>query len=258
MSKPLGRFTWYQVNATDVAAAKDFYTAIGGFATESTDMPDGSQYIMLLNANGPVGGIMALPEEAKQHGAPQHWLAYISSPDVDKTVMLAKDLGATEMVPPTDLPAGRFAVLGDPQGAAFAVFTPNDPPEDTAFKPIQSDISWHELMTTDWKAALKFYSSLFNWEKREALDMGDMGEYQLFGRNGDEIGGMMNLPPDVQAPPHWMLYIMVDDAKASIEQIKKLGGQLLNGPMEVPGGDLVAQCLDPQGGAFAIHSVAKS
>jgi hypothetical protein len=36
----------------------------------------------------------------------------------------------------------------------------------------------------------------------------------------------------------------------------KLGGKLLVGPMEVPGGDLVAQCLDPQGGAFVLHSSA--
>jgi hypothetical protein len=47
---------------------------------------------------------------------------------------------------------------------------------------------------------------------------------------------------------------MVKDVKKSAEEVKKLGGQILNGPMEVPGGDLIAQCLDAQGAAFALHS----
>jgi predicted enzyme related to lactoylglutathione lyase len=47
---------------------------------------------------------------------------------------------------------------------------------------------------------------------------------------------------------------MVKDVNPSVSEVKKLGGQILNGPMEVPGGDLIAQCLDPQGAAFALHS----
>ena len=47
---------------------------------------------------------------------------------------------------------------------------------------------------------------------------------------------------------------MVPDVDAAVEKVKELGGQVLNGPMEVPGGDKVAQCCDPQGAAFALHS----
>lgn len=65
---------------------------------------------------------------------------------------------------------------------------------------------------------------------------------------------MFNKPAEMPGPPFWLYYIMVPDVKAVVEKIKGLGGQILNGPMEVPGGDLIAQCLDPQGAAFAIHS----
>ena len=48
--------------------------------------------------------------------------------------------------------------------------------------------------------------------------------------------------------------VRVNDVNATVPRVKEQGGQVLNGPMEVPGGDLIAQCLDPQGAAFAIHS----
>jgi predicted enzyme related to lactoylglutathione lyase len=59
------------------------------------------------------------------------------------------------------------------------------------------------------------------------------------------------------APPHWLYYVKVDDLDAALERVKERGGQVLNGPMDVPGGDRVAQCLDPQGAAFALHGSKK-
>jgi len=52
--------------------------------------------------------------------------------------------------------------------------------------------------------------------------------------------------------------VTVPDVHAKIDQVKQLGGQVLNGPMDVPGGDIVAQCMDPQGAAFAMHSLKPS
>lgn len=55
-----------------------------------------------------------------------------------------------------------------------------------------------------------------------------------------------------------LYYVTVPDVHAKIDQVKQLGGQVLNGPMDVPGGDIVAQCMDPQGAAFAMHSLKPS
>jgi uncharacterized protein len=66
---------------------------------------------------------------------------------------------------------------------------------------------------------------------------------------------MMNKPPEMaQVPPHWMIYFRVPDINAAVERIKANGGKILNGPMEVPGGDWVLNAMDPQGGAFSLHA----
>jgi predicted enzyme related to lactoylglutathione lyase len=52
----------------------------------------------------------------------------------------------------------------------------------------------------------------------------------------------------------WLYYVKVADVNAAVSKVAELGGQVVNGPMEVPGGDLIAQCFDPQGALFALHS----
>ena len=75
----------------------------------------------------------------------------------------------------------------------------------------------------------------------------------MFGRKGHTLGGMFNKPAEMPGPPSWLLYTRVKDVRTAAELVKALGGQVLNGPMEVPGGDWVVQCLDPQGAVFALH-----
>ncbi|MFB3855278.1 MAG: VOC family protein [Vicinamibacterales bacterium] len=252
-----GRFVWYELMTTDPAAAKGFYTKVVGWGTQ--DWPGSNPpYWMWIRGEAPVGGLMQLPEEARKGGAPPHWLAYVSVPDVDQSVEQAKGMGAMVHVPPTEIPEiGRFAVLADPQGAAFAVFKALSHGGIPDKSPQTGDFSWHELVTTDLDAAFRFYSALFGWEKTTAMDMGPMGVYQMYGVPGHELGGMFNRPPDIPAPPHWMLYVKVDDIDQSTERVKSAGGQILNGPMEVPGGDWIVQCMDPQGAAFSLHAAKK-
>ena len=87
--------------------------------------------------------------------------------------------------------------------------------------------------------------------------MGDGWIYQIYGRNNLPLGGMFNKPPEMEGPPTWLYYIKVDSVDNAVEQVKELGGQVLNGPMDVPGGDKIAQCLDPQGAVFALHSSSR-
>ena len=86
-----------------------------------------------------------------------------------------------------------------------------------------------------------------------AVAAGDLSQLKADGLIGEQLNGYIGLvrkdvPADVKR--------LVDDVNALIEVIKREGGQILNGPMEVPGGDMIATCLDPQGAMFAIHSLA--
>lgn len=69
---------------------------------------------------------------------------------------------------------------------------------------------------------------------------------------------MMKKPAEMApVPPHWGLYFRVPDVHARAERVKANGGKILNGPMEVPGGDWVVNCMDPQGAFFSLHHTKK-
>jgi predicted enzyme related to lactoylglutathione lyase len=77
----------------------------------------------------------------------------------------------------------------------------------------------------------------------------------MFNRPHGMIGGMMNKPPEMaEIPPNWQIYFLVDNIDTATERIKANGGRILNGPMEVPGGDWIVNGMDPQGAAFALHA----
>ena len=253
------RFSWYELMTMDPKAAQAFYTNLLGWGLQDFNpgnVATNEAYVMWTRDNQPLGGVMRLPDEARKMGAPPHWLAYVNVGNVNAATEQAQKLGAKVYVPPTDIPGGgRFAVLADPQGAVFGVVASAQPTPEPAepVRPQVGEVSWHELATTDQGAAFTFYNALFGWEKGEATDMGPMGVYQVFARRGRPLGGIFNKPAQMPAPPHWLLYIRVPDVGKAAERVKALGGKILNGPMDVPGGDRVVQCMDPQGAAFALH-----
>ena len=95
-------------------------------------------------------------EDPPEAGAPPHWLAYISSPDVDATAQQAESLGAKMMVEPDRCPDGReLRGPRDPQGAMFAIFIPSSETPGHEGPPAQGEFSWHELATREQPAAFR-------------------------------------------------------------------------------------------------------
>ncbi len=114
-----GSIAWVQLNASKPDDAKPFYTGLFDWQSHDSAMADGGGYTTWLSGPEPRGGMMAMPPGA---GAPSHWLVYFAVDDVDAAVQRSRELGGAEYVKPMDIPGmGRFAVLADPQGAAFAV-----------------------------------------------------------------------------------------------------------------------------------------
>lgn len=249
-----GRFVWHELMTNDTQAAKAFYEEVVGWGVKRFEGAP-MEYDMWMAGEVPIGGLMVLPQEAARMGTPPNWLAYIEVPDIDATVSQAAELGGLVLVPPHTIPmVGRFGVIQDPQGAVFAVITNETPmpPEDD---PKPREFSWHELITTDLDGAQKFYRALFGWVDKGENDMGpEMGMYKMFGCDRFTYGGMFKKSPQMPAPTHWMHYVSVDSADAAAERATKAGGQVVNGPMEVPGGDRIATIIDPQGASFAVHS----
>jgi len=260
--KLLGSFVWCELMTADTRAAESFYNKVVGWSSVPF-APDGS-YSVFNNASGAgVAGLMKLPDAAKQMGTPPNpstllragWLMYVGTPSVDQTAVRIAQLGGRVLKQPEDIPdTGRFAVVQDPYGATFGLFQPPANRPGRAGRPGVGDFSWFELYTTNPDGAWKFYQTLFGWEKTSAMDMGEMGVYQMFGRGGGIPGGGIMKPPP-GAPTAWLPYAMVKNAKAAAAAASANGGNIINGPMEVPGGDWIAQGVDPQGAMFAVHSL---
>jgi predicted enzyme related to lactoylglutathione lyase len=256
VSTLLGRPLWYELMTTDMKAAEPFYrTVIGWTAAPFEDSPQ--PYTMFKRRGEiPVAGLMTTPEGVN---APPFWAMYVAVPKLEEAAAHITRLGGSACSPLIDVPnVGRMQMMQDPQGAAFYIYEPASADQLPEGAPEIGDASWHELMTTDAPAAMKFYAEVFGWQPSEALDMGPIGTYQMFNRPHGMIGGMMNKPPELaQVPPNWQIYFRVPDIDAAVERIKANGGQILNGPMEVPGGDRVVNAMDPQGAAFSLHAKAQ-
>ena len=246
-----GDFVWYELLTTDPEAAKTVYQKVVGWARPEWEQGP-MTYTLWKAGDAMIGGVMLLPDRARAAGAPPHWLGHVGTPDIEASFAKMTSLGGMSYVPPTDIPSvGRYAVFADPQGAALAMYqsaTPESGPPATG----PGTIGWNELMTTDLDAGVSFYEQLFGWNKIQAMDMGEMGIYQMYGKGDRMLGGMMKCPPGV-SQPFWLYYITVPDISDALSRVKSNGGQVMNGPMEVPGGGQVAQCFDPQGAAFALY-----
>lgn len=249
-----GRFLWEGLLTADPAAATAFYGRVIGWTAAPWEAHPSQT--LFHAGSGPVAGLMALTEQMRAQGARGRWLSYIGTDDVDATVARAQALGARVSSAATDLPdVGRVATLVDPHGASFGLFKPNQPSAPRGV-PHPGEAAWHELMTPDPEASLRFYSELFGWELINRMDMGPIGFYYIFGSGGTQLGGMFKPSKALPGPGSaWVLYVAVPDADAAAAAATQAGGQLHNGPMDVPGGGRIAQLADPHGVMFAVHSM---
>ena len=252
-STVLGRPLWYELMTTDSKGAEAFYKTVVGWT--SAPFEGSPQPYTIFNRSGglPAAGVLRRPDGMN---APPFWAMYVGVPKLEEAAAKIKRLGGSECSPVIEVPTiGRMQMMKDPQGAAFYIYEPARVDQRPEAAAEVGEASWHELMTTDAAAAMTFYNQVFGWQPSEALDMGALGKYQMFNRPHGMIGGMMNKPPEMaQVPPNWQIYFRVPDITSAVERIKANGGQILNGPMKVPGGDWVVNGMDPQGAAFALHA----
>lgn len=254
MANKHGDFIWYELLTSDADAAQAFYTAVVGW-TFTDSGQEGMDYRILNVGETGIGGLMGITPDMADHGARSAWLGYITVDDVDKCVESIEHGGGKVMMPAMDIPnVGRIAMVTDAQGAPFYVMKPAQEGESLAFsydQPREGHCAWNELVTSDQKDAWHFYGTRFGWIKDGEMEMpGDMGTYD-FIRHGHMLGAIMKGLPEM-GPPHWNQYFRVPDVDVAVETIKANGGQVIHGPMEIPGGEFALNGIDPQGAHFGL------
>ncbi|HVS99550.1 MAG TPA: VOC family protein [Solirubrobacterales bacterium] len=241
---------WVELSGTpDVDASETFYRDLLGW--EIPAQPNSAELGGYRRAklNGrDVAGVAP----KMQDDQPCVWATYVSVADADATLAEVREAGGTVIVEPLDVMGmGKMAVFTDPTGAVCGIWEPGTfvgaelVNEDGSF-------GWNELGTRDVPAAREFYGRVFGWTVEEQ-EMPGMGTYHVW-KDGEAVrGGMIDLTgmaPD-EVPPHWLVYFTVPDADAAATTTKAAGGQLLNGPIDIPVGR-IAMLQDPQGAFFAV------
>jgi uncharacterized protein len=251
MPNAKGDFVWYELLSTDADAAQRFYSEVVGWSIEDSGMP-GMDYRILDAGDGQAGGMMQLTPEMRDGGARPAWLGYVGVPDVDAAVDDWTGAGGSVGMPPMDIPGvGRMAMLTDPEGVPIYVMRGVSDDVSTAFRTADArHVRWNELAARDDAAALAFYGERFGWTVEGAMPMGEMGNYSFIAANGVTIGAAMRVQGDGQ--PRWLYYFGVEDIDAAAAKVASGGGEVLNGPHEIPGGEFSVHALDPQGVQFGL------
>ena len=248
MSYLPGKFVWFEHVSSDIKGARDFYGALCGWSVQSEPMGEQS-YDMIMNSGQAIGGF-----RTAEPGMPSHWISYLSVSDVDKSFAAATAAGAKGLMPPTNFgDVGRAAAIADPTGAAVCLWKgAQGDPQDVEKTPLGGWF-WNELFTPDAKAAVAFYEKAFGF-KHDAMDMGAQGTYYVLKDGAGKMrAGVMQQPPGMAVPAHWLPYVHVADCDAAVAKATQLGAKsIVVPPTDIPEVGRFAVVIDPLGAAIAL------
>lgn len=125
---------------------------------------------------------------------------------------------------------------------------------DTPFQQ-HGAFSWCELSTSDTEAAKQFYGKLFNWTLEPAPVSTPEMQYTLVKCGDQPMGGIMKMPDQCAGtPPHWGVYVTVDDVDATAKMAEELGAKICLSPQDIPQVGRFCMLQDPQGAMLSVIS----
>jgi uncharacterized protein len=249
---PTGSPCWADLWTSDVEGGRAFYTALFGWGIEDPD-PQYGGYFNFTRAGVRIAGCMGDMGDMK---ADNTWKIYLATDDMAKTVELAEAQGAEIVSPPVAVgDLGIQAVLHDPTGAHLGAWQRRSFPGFTVLNEAGAP-SWFELHSRDYDRAVDFYRSVFRWETDVIGDGHEIRYTAMRDPSGSgELAGILDasgfLPEGV--PSRWCVYFEVEDADATVAQVKSLGGSLVAAPESTPYGRL-ATVADPVGAEFKLRT----
>jgi predicted enzyme related to lactoylglutathione lyase len=244
VASAVGTFVWHEHVSSDPQRAQQFYADLLGW--EYGEFGEG---YTVINANGQGHG--GFPPAME--GAPSHWLGSVQVEDTDGVVEKVKAGGGNVVMGPMDIPdVGRYAVITDPQGAAFSVIQITGEGGMIG----KGVFVWDELATSDVDAAKTFYADVLGWSS-EDVDMGGF-TYTILKHPNAEQGSAGAMPQGEAPAPMWLCYINAPDIDATAAKAAELGATVMREPFDIENIGRIAIAVDPTGAAFGLFKSASS
>jgi predicted enzyme related to lactoylglutathione lyase len=240
---------WVDLASSDIDKSKNFYTDLFGWTAETSGEEFGYYTVFSLDGFTVAG---AMP---KQPGMdfPDAWSTYISTDNCAASVDAAKNAGGQIIMDTMEIPeTGTMAMVSDPAGAVFGLWQAGGHKGFGRYNEPGS-VTWDELNTREFKAAIDFYAGVFGWDYDKTSDTDDF-RYYTAKVGGETVAGVMdaaNFLP-AEAPSHWAVYFSVANADESIAKLQELGGSVVQPAQDTPYGRM-AMVTDPTGAFFRLH-----
>lgn len=233
-------FVWRELMTPDLEAAKGFYGELLGWQFEEMPMPEGPAYTVIKRGDGYIGGLLTPP-----HPGPAAWISYVSVPDVEAAAKAVEAHGGRVVAPVMDIPPGRMAVVADPHGAHFTLWTSasGDGPIKT---PGPGAFCWETLTTPDAAAAKAFYAAVIGWD----VQPGPGGPDSVVFAAGELA--VADVQQTDAYPPHWLTYVVAGPLDAMRAKAEQLGAKVIVPRIEVPNVGNIALIADPTGAFIGI------
>lgn len=241
-----GHFVRHDLMTTDPEAAASFYAAVLAWTTGAVDTEMGPMTAQLLDGEP---GTVFIPVGAET-GLSSHWMGYLGVDDIDAA--LAKVAASTGRVciEAFELgPLGRTAIIEDPAGGTLHLLQPAGEWSGRPDGP--GTVLWDELVSPDPAAALPFYTDLVAWEAMEIELLG--APYHLLMHGETMLAGVMQeTEASAGSGVQWVFYWEVPDADAAVVAAEALGGELVEGLVDLPGIGRTGVLRDSTGAVFGI------
>jgi len=231
---PHGHFIWADLSTFRPAVTRKFYTDLFGWTFDD--------YAGSLAA-GPVAGLFEMPQKFQAINMPSFWMSYIAVEDVAKAVEVANAHGGkVELGPIPFEGGGEIALIRDPLGAGFTVYSGNA--LDSRGQGHGSKLG-HGLFVSEASAVTDFYTALFGWRFKATTD----GAQEIL-MDGQRIAHLYEIPdPAIRGKEqYWAVYFGAAKLSDARKNVADLGGEILAETEILEGKALIAR--DPDGGTF--------
>lgn len=242
---PDGIPCWVDLAASDLDAARLFYEELFGWSMQEQGSGESGGYLHCLKEGRDVAGISRKAASA----APTAWMTHFATSDVDQSASKVTVNGGQVVIPAFEVgDLGRQAICMDPSGATFGLWQAGTMP-GAAVVNEPSAFIWCEQLSDSFEPVKQFYSAVFDWQYHDMSAEG--ARYATFVVGDRDIGGIGEYGDDQQQAAQWSVYFAVDDTDAAVDQLVKLGGDVLQPPRDTPYGRM-ATVSDDQGAHFTL------